>query len=52
VKSQLEAKYSSTGITIIRSQEPRLSVVKGLVIDRKQRLLNDQGALKTRMYVS
>jgi hypothetical protein len=49
VKTQLEQKYSSTNITIIRSQEPRLSVVKGLVMDRKQRLVSGKAALKTRM---
>jgi hypothetical protein len=49
VKTQLEQKYSSTNITIIRSQEPRLSVVKGLVMDRKQRLVSGAAALKTRM---
>jgi hypothetical protein len=49
VKTQLEQKYSSTNITIIRSQEPRLSVVKGLVMDRRQRLVSGTAALKMRM---
>jgi len=49
VKTQLEQKYSSTNITIIRSQEPKLSVVKGLVMDRKQRLVSGRAALKTRI---
>lgn len=49
VKTQLELKYGTTGINIIRSQEPRLSVVKGLVMDRKQRLISGTAALKTRI---
>ena len=52
VKTQLEAKYSpTTRISIIRSQEPRLSVVKGLVMDRRQRLTSGTAALRTRMCV-
>jgi hypothetical protein len=50
VKTQLEEKYGSSRISIIRSQEPRLSVVKGLVMDRKQKLTSGTAALKTRMY--
>ena len=49
VKTQLEAKYAQTRISIVRSQEPRLSVVKGLVMDRKQRLVSGTAALKTRI---
>jgi hypothetical protein len=50
VKTQLEQKYASSRISIIRSQEPRLSVAKGLVMDRKQKLTTGTAALKTRMY--
>jgi hypothetical protein len=49
VKTQLELQYAVTNISIIRSQEPRLSVVKGLVMDRKQKLVSWSAALKTRI---
>jgi hypothetical protein len=49
VKTQLDSKYSQTRMSIIRSQEPRLSVVKGLVMDRKQKLVSGTAALKTRI---
>jgi hypothetical protein len=49
VKTQLDAQYAQTRMSIIRSQEPRLSVVKGLVMDRKQRLVTGTAALKTRI---
>jgi hypothetical protein len=49
VKTQLDAQYAQTRMAIIRSQEPRLSVVKGLVMDRRQRLVTGTAALKTRI---
>lgn len=49
VKTQLETTYNSTSISIIRSQEPQLSVVKGLVMDRKQRILSGSATLTTRI---
>ncbi|PQE13605.1 hsp70 family chaperone protein [Rutstroemia sp. NJR-2017a BVV2] len=36
-------------LRIIKSQEPRLSVVKGLVIDRRQKLTSGAAALNTRI---
>lgn len=39
-------------IRILKSQEPRLSVVKGLVIDRRQRIKVGSATLKTRVFVS
>jgi hypothetical protein len=36
---------------IVKSHEPRLAVVKGLVIDRRQKLVSGAATLKTRMYV-
>lgn len=49
VKTQLEARYNSSAMSIIRSQEPRLSVVKGLVMDRKQKLLSGTATLTSRI---
>ena len=37
---------------ILRSTEPRLAVVKGLVMDRRQKLISGVATLKTRMYLS
>lgn len=42
---------SAPNISIIKSREPRLVVVKGLVINRKQQLTQGGSALKTRMQV-
>jgi len=36
---------------ILKSHDPRLAVVKGLLIDRRQRLISGAATLKTRMYV-
>jgi hypothetical protein len=49
VKTVLDQHYGSMQMSIIRSQEPRLSVVKGLVMDRKQKLTSGTAALKTRI---
>ncbi|KAF4625520.1 hypothetical protein G7Y89_g12649 [Cudoniella acicularis] len=49
VKTRLEGRYGSTDMSIVRSQEPRLSVVKGLVMDRKQKLILGTAALKSRI---
>lgn len=38
-------------IRILKSQEPRLAVVKGLVIDRRQKVTSGAATLKTRMFV-
>lgn len=49
MKTMLDHQYGSMQMSIIRSQEPRLSVVKGLVMDRKQKLTSGTAALKTRI---
>lgn len=49
VKAQLEKRYSSSRMAVIRAQEPRLSVAKGLVLDRKQKLLTGSATLKSRV---
>jgi hypothetical protein len=36
---------------ILKSLDPRLAVVKGLVTDRRQKLTSGAATLKTRMYV-
>jgi hypothetical protein len=58
VNAQIQAYYqnhphiNAPGLIILRSQEPQLAVVKGLVMDRRQKLLSGAAALKTRMLVS
>ena len=47
---QLQKKYASTSISVIISEEPILAEVKGLVIDRKQKLLTRAPTLKSRVY--
>jgi hypothetical protein len=49
VDSELRKHYRSSNITILKSQEPRLAVVKGLVMDRRQKLNSGVPALQTRM---
>ena len=47
---QLVKKYASTEISVVMSEEPILAEVKGLVIDRKQRLHTGAAALISRLY--
>jgi hypothetical protein len=57
VKAELEKHYfanrppHSPNMLIVKSNEPRLAVVKGLVIDRRQKLVSGAATLQTRMYV-
>ncbi len=55
VRSQVEQRYranphiSAPNLYVFKSQEPRLSVAKGLVMDRRQKLVTGGSALKTRI---
>ena len=57
VKTEIHTHYlanrpaNGPNMLILMSHEPRLAVVKGLVIDRRQKLVSGAAALKTRMYV-
>lgn len=57
MKTKIQDYYSANShpnapkLLILKSQEPRLSVVKGLVMDRRQKLINGTATLTTRMYV-
>jgi hypothetical protein len=57
VKTEIQAHYlanrplNGPNMLILKSHEPRLAVVKGLVIDRRQKLISGAATLKTRMYV-
>jgi hypothetical protein len=57
VKAEISTHYSANrhpngpNMLILKSHEPRLAVVKGLVIDRRQKLISGAATLKTRMYV-
>jgi hypothetical protein len=47
---QLEKMYASINISVVMSEEPILAEVKGLVVDRKQRLLTWAATLSSRLY--
>jgi hypothetical protein len=55
VKTKIESLFAAKphqnapGLSILKSQEPRLAVVKGLVLDRRQKLISGTATLKTRM---
>ncbi|CZR50245.1 related to hsp70 protein [Phialocephala subalpina] len=55
VRSQVEQRYktnphmSAPNLYVFKSQEPRLAVAKGLVMDRRQKLVTGASALKTRI---
>jgi hypothetical protein len=57
VKTEIQKHYlanrppNGPNMLILKSQDPRLAVVKGLVIDRRQKLISGAATLKTRMYV-
>jgi hypothetical protein len=57
VKSKVQEHYvanphpNAPNITNLKSQKPRLAVAKGLVMDRRQRIVTGASALKTRMSV-
>ncbi|TAQ90476.1 hypothetical protein B7494_g1204 [Chlorociboria aeruginascens] len=56
VKAKIQEHYSAyphpnaQNMMILKSQEPRLAVVKGLVIDRRQKLISGTATLKSRIY--
>lgn len=55
VRTQVENMYktnphmSAPNLYVFKSQEPRLAVAKGLVMDRRQKLVTGASALKTRI---
>ena len=57
VRTEIEEHYILTThpnaphMQILKPAEPRLAVVKGLVTDRRQKLISGVATLKTRMYV-
>lgn len=50
VHKQLKKKYASTSISVVMSEEPILAEVKGLVMDRGQKLLGGAATLTSRLY--
>ncbi|TVY50244.1 hypothetical protein LCER1_G008257 [Lachnellula cervina] len=55
VKTKIQEFYAekphpnAPNLSILKSQEPRLAVVKGLVLDRRQKLVSGTATLKTRI---
>ncbi|TVY38313.1 hypothetical protein LSUB1_G004387 [Lachnellula subtilissima] len=55
VKTKIQEFYTENphpnapNLSILKSQEPRLAVVKGLVLDRRQKLVSGTATLKTRI---
>jgi len=48
VRAKISAQYASNGIELVLAAEPQLAVVKGIVVDRLQRVSHGQSALSTR----
>lgn len=50
IHKQLKKKYASASISVVVSEEPILAEVKGLVMNRGQRLLGGAATLTSRLY--